>query len=211
MTSTMDRRSFLRGSAVAVAGGVALSGPFQALAESAAFGKPVTAGYGPLAPVNDLATGLPLLRLPAGFSYRSFGFTGDPMDDGLATPAAHDGMAAFQGSGSEAVLVRNHELTEVVAFAPSLAYDPLASGGTTTLRFDQSTGQWLGSRASLAGTIRNCAGGLTPWGSWLSCEETEIVNGTTNHGYVFEVPADGVSNAEPLTAMGRFSHEANCT
>ena len=61
---------------------------------------------------------------------------------------------------------------------------------------------------SLSGTIRNCAGGPTPWGSWLTCEETTQINGTTRHGYVFDVPASGVSDAEPLRGLGRFSHEA---
>jgi secreted PhoX family phosphatase len=73
---------------------------------------------------------------------------------------------------------------------------------------------------SLAGTIRNCAGGPTPWGSWISCEETfsTSVNttsaGTTQtirHGYNFEVVADensGLVTPVPLIEMGRFSHEA---
>ena len=67
------------------------------------------------------------------------------------------------------------------------------------------------SYSSLSGTIRNCAGGPTPQGTWLSCEETTTVIAGVRHGYVFEVPADGVSDAVPLTAMGRFSHEATAT
>ena len=66
---------------------------------------------------------------------------------------------------------------------------------------------------SLAGTIVNCAGGPTPWGSWLSCEET--LYGPESgyekpHGYVFEVPvhATGPVDPVPLRAMGRFVHEA---
>jgi secreted PhoX family phosphatase len=67
---------------------------------------------------------------------------------------------------------------------------------------------------SLAGTLRNCAGGPTPWGSWISCEETTLRAGegtARDHGYAFEVPATAGGRPAPpvpLTAMGRFNHEA---
>jgi len=205
-----SRRSFLR-SGLLGAGALALSSPFTALGARAASAAPVrsgTGGYGPLRPTLDQTTGLPLLLLPRGFEYSSFGWTGDPMVDGTPTPSNHDGMGAFRVNG-KVHLVRNHEKGNDVAIGAGgiPTWDPTAGGGNTTLVFDPDAGQYLETRPSLAGTIRNCAGGTTPWGTWLSCEEN---TGTTpkRHGYAFEVPADGVSDAQPLVAMGRFNREA---
>ena len=103
-------------------------------------------------------------------------------------------MAAFAGSGSLIRLVRNHEMFSGTAFASQPVYDVNGGGGTTTLEFDTATGAVLDSWASLAGTAVNCAGGLTPWGSWLSCEESVSGPGPGGdngyehpHGYIFEV------------------------
>jgi secreted PhoX family phosphatase len=217
-TSRVSRRSFLQG-ALATGAGAALSGPFSALAARAAVAapgqaakKPRGSGYGPLLPVKDQTTGLELLLLPRGFEYLSFGWTNDPMSDGRPTPSNHDGMAAFR-RGDHVHLVRNHEKGPGEPFAGAdRTYDPTASGGTTNLVFDPDRGRLLDSYASLSGTIRNCAGGPTPDGTWLSCEETTIISADgTRHGYVFEVPADGASDAVPLKPMGRFSHEATAT
>ena len=214
-----SRRRFLTS-----AGAFLGAAPFHALACRVAEtgGAPPAAeagasddGYGPLGPVADGTTGLPLLLLPAGFRYVTFGWTGDPLDDGLVTPRAHDGMAAFPAAGGLVRLVRNHELRDGTAFAPRPLYDPNGGGGTTTLDFDPATGQLVGAHASLTGTAVNCAGGPTPWGSWLTCEETVLGPGgdpgyELPHGYIFEVPADGTAeaSAEPYRAMGRFVHEA---
>ena len=119
-------------------------------------------GYGPLAPVRDETTRLPLLELPSGFRYRSFGWIGDPLARGLATPGLHDGMAAFPARSRRVRLVRNHELRAGPAFASRPIYDPNGCGGTTTIEFDTRTGSVVDGWVSLAGTAVNCAGGPTP-------------------------------------------------
>jgi uncharacterized protein len=199
------------------------------LATGEAEAQPVAPGYGPLVP--DPAG---LLELPAGFSYRIVSRTGDPMSDGLLTPGAFDGMACFAvpGSRRQVALVRNHELwpndTGGGAFGPGhslLARVPREKlfdfapdgapklGGTTTLVWDVRSGRLVRSHLSLAGTCGNCAGGPTPWGSWLTCEETIERNAplvSRPHGFVFEIPsaARGLVDPVPLIAMGRFGHEA---
>jgi secreted PhoX family phosphatase len=98
-------------------------------------------------------------------------------------------------------------------------YDPLTQGGTVTVEVD-GQGNVVNDFVSLRGTQMNCAGGRTPWGTWITCEET--VNGDDvgpdftgasnaglqKHGYLFEVPTDGQSEAVPIRAAGRFAHEA---
>lgn len=215
----MDRRRFLKAT-TAAAGAATLAGPFGGFVRLAD-ARP-GAGYGGLFPVADQLDGKIRLDLPKGFNYRSFHHTGSQMVSGGTVPGRHDGMAAFAGRRANAYrIVRNHEVNGPVgAFGdPSVAYDPLTGGGTVSVEVDRH-GNVLDDVVSLNGTQMNCAGGRTPWGSWLSCEET--VNGDdvgsdftgapnaglAKHGYVFEVPADGQSNRTPIRAAGRFAHEA---
>lgn len=210
--SGVSRRSLLSGaSALGVAG--AFSSLLARPVRAGSLGAGAGLGYGPLSLVNDQTTGLPLIKLPSGFTYSTFGWTNSPMSNGDPTPSSHDGMAVVQGGSARVLLVRNHEKSGVGSAFPAdgSTYDALAQGGTTTLGFNVRNGEWLFSRPSLSGTDRNCAGGPTPWGSWLSGEESSSsVSGgfDEEHGWVFEVPGTARASAVPLRAMGRFSHEA---
>jgi secreted PhoX family phosphatase len=173
-----------------------------------AYGEPLAPSpYGPLSPKIDGTTGLPLLELPDGFSYWSYSWTGDPLAGGTLCPNLHDGMAVVQGDPftRRLTLVRNHEGGNGTPYTnrKSLIYDGNGAGGTTNLIFNALEGKWESAWASLAGTVRNCAGGVTPWNSWITCEET----GNAGHGWNFDVGATA-GDPTPLLDMGRFSHEA---
>jgi len=217
--SDTSRRNFLRISSAAV-GSIALPSAFGAFMGRTAAGESRKVGYGPLAPVKDETTGLPLLQLPEGFSYRSFGWTGDALVTGQKTPAAHDGMAVIQVDDEGVItLTRNHELSgDGTPFVTgNMTYDNMSQGGCTNLTFDGIKGEWLSAVPSLSGTVKNCAGGPTPWNTWLSCEEDVSGPGTVDdgktlnykkdHGWIFEVSVDG-GDPRPIKDMGRFVHEA---
>ena len=178
------------------------------------------ADYGPLVP--DPAG---MLDLPRGFSYRLLSRLGNAMTDGCTVPDKADGMGCFSLGNNEIVLIRNHELVPaddaggVLAKGFGTRDGAIVPGGTTSIVLDATTLDVKREFRSLAGTIRNCSGGITPWGSWLTCEEAPTGPGqrfgeglAENHGWVFEVPANatGLIDAVPLKAMGRFNHEAAC-
>lgn len=187
-------------------------------------------GYGPL--VKDPEG---IMDLPEGFSYKIISRFGEEMTDGFRLPHVPDGMAAFPGKNDLTVVVRNHELNPSAGgqdgpfyssdnrnllnrVDESFVYDwgrgQPALGGTTTFVYNTEKQQVVSQFLSLAGTLRNCAGGPTPWNTWITCEETvqrADDHFEADHGYVFEVPATTepkLHPAFPIKDMGRFNHEA---
>lgn len=233
--TNMNRRSFI-GNLATFSGSLAiacssLGNRTSGFAETGDILKLKAEGYGKLIPAATKNTGETLLALPRGFEYNLISKTQTPMTDGTPTPAAPDGMWTFKVR-NELRLVRNHEVAngslprENSAISKVNAYDPDAGGGTSTFVFDPKQQKITRDFVSLSGTLINCAGGPTPWGSWISCEETTLgptvrTSSTGRktggfkmpHGYCFEVPAsaNGPVPPVPLKAMGRFVHEAVAT
>ena len=224
-----SRRDFLKSSGIATLGFLTLQ---NWVYNAEAFASPkLTAGYGPLIPDPK-----GILSLPKGFSYKIISKKGDKMNDGFFVPGKADGMAAFAGKKGRVILVRNHEnnpdrlvdgpfgpANELLSkIDPKKIYDygkgkMPALGGTTTIVYNPKTGEVENQFLSLAGTVRNCAGGPTPWNSWITCEESTVKVGAfegnleKDHGYLFDVPATEkiqLADPIPLKAMGRFYREA---
>jgi hypothetical protein len=218
----MNRRHFLK-----TAGAVTLG--FAGLRSFIACKEKRHIGFGPLIPDPDK-----IFDLPKGFTYQIISRHGQPMSDGFFVPSRADGMAAFPGPNGLTLIVRNHEVNagtkasngafgenyELLSrLQPEALYDAgnsgaPALGGTTTLVYDTRTQKLESQFLSLAGTLRNCAGGPTPWNSWITCEEIVVradANWAKDHGYNFEVPATVEAKLAlpvPLKTMGRFNHEA---
>jgi len=182
-----------------------------------------------------------IFDLPAGFRYTVVSQFKTEMSDGLQVPGKHDGMAAFDDTDGRIRLICNHEIQPEDTVHNNLRdrYSALPEstrakfwdrggdrtpglGGTTTTIYNPATGETERQFLSLGGTELNCAGGPTPWGSWLSCEECfewagdieyfgkPAARRDQRHGYVFEVAAasDELVKAIPIRGMGRFAHEA---
>ncbi|CAL9569932.1 alkaline phosphatase PhoX [Streptomyces sp. Tu 3180] len=176
----MERRTFLR--ATAVGGSSAVFG--GTLWRGAAYAAPARPGTGPYGPLGAAdANGI---RLPAGFTSRVIARSGQRVAGTSYTwHSAPDGGACY-ADGSGWIYVSNSEINP--------------SGGASAVRFS-ATGAVTGAYRVLSDTRQNCAGGKTPWNTWLSCEEVD-------RGYVYETDPWGVKAAVRRDAMGRFKHEA---
>ena len=197
------------------------------------------AGYGPLWPDQH-----GLVDLPAGFTATPCSAAGDTMSDGLLVPGKHDGMGAFPGRDGPTILIRNHEISPGHrTIGPFDAIDEHAAGsidtgriydigsttgpyagpsrgGCTSLIFDTRAdggrGALLQDALVLVGCEHNCAGGITPRQTWISCEESIVgpdddLGRLKSHGWCFEVPATmepTLVEPRPIEPMGRFNHEA---
>ncbi|MEL6274217.1 MAG: alkaline phosphatase PhoX [Bacteroidota bacterium] len=217
-----SRRSFIKQAALVSMG-------FVALSRCTTTPKPATVSAYPKLRLDPNE----YLDLPAGFKYRIISHMGQRMDDGFYVPGRADGMGTFAMDDGKVLIVRNHENSpDSLLHSPfgrknkmldrlqkELLYDYGKAkypglGGTTNLVYNEVTGKVEQQFLSLAGTYRNCAGGVTPWGTWLSCEEDITVKGgyaEKDHGFVFEVPASAkieIAPPKPIEAMGRFNHEA---
>lgn len=175
----MDRRKLI-GASFAGAVGIAFSGALW----REAFARPAQPGPSPYGAM--LAADGNGIRLPAGFTSRVIGLSGRPVPGtSYSWHPAPDGGACF-ADGDGWIYVSNSEV-------------PL-TGGASAARFD-ARGNIVSAYRVLSDTNVNCAGGATPWGTWLSCEEVPL-------GRVMETDPWGMRPARERTRMGRFKHEA---
>lgn len=215
----LDRRGFAKGLMATAFAGLALHSRHVSaaiLADANRFGAPILDPAG-------------ILDLPRGFSYKIVSQYGQLMSDGRQVPNSADGMGCTTLPDGRLCLMRNHELgtdelkhgaCPVGTSGDAAAFDcyrggsgEALPGGVSTIILDPASLAVEEQYLSLVGTIYNCSGGITPWGTWLSCEEDVSRAGgmhKEDHGWVFEIPVapGGLVSAAPIKAMGRFNHEA---
>ena len=176
----VGRRDFLRSGLIAT--GAAIAGPSIWRAALAAPAQPGPGPYGDLKKPD--ANGI---MLPEGFTSRLIALSRQRV--ALTPYTWHDypdGGATYPTDQGGWIYVSNSEVAD--------------AGGAGAVRFD-SVGNIVDAYRILEGTSSNCAGGPTPWGTWLSCEETA-------RGRVWECDPTGKREPILLSKLGTFTHEA---
>ncbi len=180
----MNRRSFLRAGLLGAGGAAAL--PSFAVSASAQ-----AAGTSPYGSIEGIAPDANGVILPPGFTSRIVGIGGEPVGEtGHNWHIFPDGAATFEDGDGGWYHVCNSEV-----FTPGL-------GGVSAVHYD-ADGELVDAYPILEGSVANCAGGPTPWGTWLSCEED-----FGEQGLVWECDPTGQEPAVAHPAMGRWAHEA---
>ncbi len=202
----LNRRRFLELGAAATAGTIAVG----SLPLAAGMSRPRRRRGLDLIPDRN-----GLLDLPYGFHYRLLADESTIYSDGTPRPGDADGMGAFPGPHNTTILCVNHELSVgEPPIVPSVNddYDPASSGGTSVMQIGPNR-ELLQAWVSSSGTNRNCAGGVTPWNTWITVEENVSVNRDYTHGWAFEVDPyaplyGGTPRQIRLDKLGRFLKEA---
>ena len=189
----MDRRTFLRRSMAATVGAGTLTSARMASAKVVDEAQPGDGPYGSLEGVEPDENGL---VLPEGFTSRIVAIGGDPVGDtGYEWRLFPDGAATFDDGEGGWYYTCNSEVFNWLTPGEE-------RGGVSAIHFD-ADGEILDAYSILEGSHSNCAGGVTPWGTWLSCEEAYI-----GVGQVWECDPTGVNEAVAHPAMGNWAHEA---
>ena len=190
----MDRRHFLRAGVVSTGAGVMLPTAMFARPASARSAEgTATPGESPYGPLSETPDENGLL-LPAGFTSRVIAVSGEVV--GATNYAWHmfpDGAGTFDDGNGGWYYTCNSEVFDFMA---------ADSGGVSAIHFD-ADGNIVDAYRILEGSNSNCAGGPTPWGTWLSGEEN-----FSGKGRIWECDPTGAKPAVAHEAMGRWAHEA---